>query len=167
MLLFFTFSSLLCVQTTEEKQILKSSSFKHLIVNIYTETSPSVYSVTFLKLIGSSHPQGYTKMQVEQDRVGRKCIWLHTQWLMGSKLKQGQIPTLRVTRSCLELIFSGSYGSLLDHPNQGKFLTSTYLQSEVNCNISSLRPEQELQKGLDELSFSYWCSSSHSKEVST
>lgn len=68
---------------------------------------------------------------------------------MGSKQMQGQIPTLRVTWSCLELIISHSCGSLLDHPNQGKFLSSTYLQSEVNCNTSSLRPQQELQKGPD------------------
>lgn len=133
-LLFFMFNSLLSVPATEEKQILNSSAFKHLIwyfIFIQKQRSPAVYWDTFLKCIGSSHLQGYTKKQVEQNRVGKKnCIWLHTQWLMGSKPKQGQISARKVIWSCLELIPSGSCGRLLDHPNQGKFLSSTYLQSE-------------------------------------
>lgn len=72
---------------------------------------------------------------------------------MGSKPKQGQIPTHKVIWPRLELILSGSCGRLLDHPNQGKFLSSTYLQSEVNCKTSSLRPEQEFQKGCISFNF--------------
>lgn len=80
----------------------------------------------------------------------RKKMYLITYpMLTGSKQMQGQIPTLRVTWSCIELILSGSCGRLLDHANQGKFLPSAYLQSEVNCKTSSLRPQQELQKGPD------------------
>lgn len=73
-LLFLTFNSL--CSNYRGKVNTKLSSFQtfDLIVNIYTETerSPSVYSVTFVKRIGSSHLQGYTKRQVEQDRVGKK-----------------------------------------------------------------------------------------------
>lgn len=84
----------------------------------------------------------------------RKKMYLITYpMVMGSKQMQGQIPTLRVTWSCLELIISHSCGSLLDHPNQGKFLSSAYLQSEVNCKTSALRPQQGLQKGSDSSHF--------------
>lgn len=71
------FNSTLC-SNYRGKANTKLISFQtfDLIVNIYTETegSPSVYSVTFLKCIGSSHLQGYTKSQVEQDRVGKNIF---------------------------------------------------------------------------------------------
>lgn len=77
-LFFFTFNSLLLFSNYRGKTNTKLISFQifELIVNIYTRTerSPSVYSVTSLKSIRSSHLQGYTKKQVEQNREGKKCI---------------------------------------------------------------------------------------------
>lgn len=116
-LFFFTFNSLLLFSNYRGKTNTKLISFQifELIVNIYTKTerSPSVYSVTSLKSIRSSHLQGYTKKQVEQNREGKKMYLITYPMVMGSKQMQGQIPTLRVTWSCLELIISHSCGSLL------------------------------------------------------
>lgn len=87
------------------------------------------------------------------EQSGKKMYLITYPMVMGSKQMQGQIPTLRVTWSCLELIISHSCGSLLDHPNRGKFLSSACLHSEVNCKTSALRPQQGLQKGPDHSHF--------------
>lgn len=100
----------------------------------------------------------------------RKKMYLITYpMVMGSKQMQGQIPTLRVTWSCLELIISHSCGSLLASKSPKSREISLKCLLTVWSKLQGFIPKTTARtpKRARSLSFSCWCSSSHNREVST